>query len=84
MDTKVNEIIEMLRPGAEYALSNRDFSTVKFFDNTVLSQAEFDAGFAQYDTWKAEQDAQAAADKAALLTRLGITEAEARLLMGGN
>ena len=81
MDTKVNEIIEMLRPGAEYALSNRDFSTVKFFDNTVLSQAEFDAGFAQYDTWKAEQDATKATDKAALLARLGITADELKTLL---
>jgi hypothetical protein len=31
-----------------------------------------------------EAEAQKAADKAALLTKLGITEDEARLLLGGN
>ena len=81
MDTKVNEIIEILRPGAEYKLSNRDFSTVEFFDNTVLTQAEFDAGVAQYDAWKAEQDAKAVADKAALLAKLGITADEFKTLL---
>jgi hypothetical protein len=33
---------------------------------------------------KAEAEAAKAAEKAALLTRLGITESEAQLLLGGN
>jgi len=34
-----------------------------------------------YDVWKAEQDSAKAAQKAALLERLGITEDEAKLLL---
>ena len=39
-------------------------------------EAEFNAGFANYDSWKAEQDAQAATDKTnaiAKLEALGLT-----------
>ena len=47
-----------------------------------LTQAQAAAGIAAHqpiDTYAIKQ-----ADKAALLAKLGITEAEARLLMGGN
>ena len=56
----------------------------------VIEREMTDEEFVVYEAEQAEYAAkllaadQAAIDKAALLAKLGITEAEARLLMGGN
>ena len=58
--------------------------------DTIIDREMTDEEFAQYEanqaaqaTVQAETDAKAAT-RAALLTRLGITEEEARILLGGN
>ena len=58
--------------------------------NVVIDREMNDAEFAQYEAdkeaeaqYKAEAEAKAAA-RQALLNKLGITEEEARLLLGGN
>jgi hypothetical protein len=65
--------------------------TVRIHDlatNEVIDREMNDAEFAQYEADQAAQAAQAAAEaakaaeKAALLTRLGITADEAKLLLG--
>lgn len=56
--------------------------------NEVIDREMNDAEFAQYETDQAAQGiaeaaaAQKAADKAALLAQLGITEEQAKLLLG--
>ena len=78
-------VLNMLAPLTNFTIEGDDYDSIVWLDGTPLvTQADFEAGFAQYDTLKAEQDAKAVADKAALLAKLGITEAEARLLIGGN
>jgi hypothetical protein len=58
--------------------------------NEVIDREMNDQEFAQYEADQAAQVAKAeaetakAATRAALLTRLGITEEEARILLGGN
>lgn len=52
-----------------------------FLECEPITKAQFEAGFAKYDAYKAQQDAQQAATKAALLDRLGITADEAKLLL---
>ena len=58
--------------------------------NEVIDREMNDAEFAQYETDQAAQaelaavEAAKAAEKAALLERLGITADEAKLLLGGN
>ena len=53
-----------------------------------ITEAEFNAGFAKYDAWKAEQDAKKVADKAAAqakLSALGLTTDDLKALgLGGN
>ena len=78
------EVLGMLIPNGGWAITGDDWDTVQFIEATPITKAQFDAGFAQYDAWKAEQDSKAAADRAALLAKLGITADEARLLLGGN
>jgi hypothetical protein len=76
------EVMEMLCPDGGWILTGDDFAGITWVDDRPrCTEAEFDAGFAQFDAWKAEQETKAAADKAALLAKLGITEAEARLLL---
>jgi hypothetical protein len=80
-----SDVMTYFYPNGGFYIQGDDFSTV-FFDEgvTPITKEQFEAGFAQYDTWKAEQDAAKAHERAALLERLGITEDEARLLLGGN
>jgi len=77
------ESIKLLRPTAEFSFTNNDYSTVKWdvLDGDAPTQAEIDEAIEQI---KADEIAEAqtkAAQKAALLERLGISEDEARLLL---
>jgi hypothetical protein len=77
------EVLGMLIPGGGWTIYGDNFDSIIYDDGVnKITKAEFEAGFAQYDSWKAEQDATKAQAKAELLTRLGITEDEARLLLG--
>ena len=76
-----NEVLEMLIPQGGWIISGDDYDSIQFLECEPITKAEFEAGFAQYDAWKAEQDSKAAADKAALLAKLGITADEAKLLL---
>lgn len=76
------EVISMLLPNGGWVLTGQDFSGLTFIEADPITEEEFNAGFAVYDAWKAEQEATKAAAKAALLERLGITADEAALLLG--
>ena len=75
------DVLEMLIPTGGYSITGNDYEGIVFNEATPITKAEFEAGFAQYDAWKAEQKTKAAADKAALLAKLGITADEAKLLL---
>jgi hypothetical protein len=77
-----SDVLNMLCPAGGWIIYNDDFDTIIWVDERPrCTKEQYEAGFAQYDAWKAEQDAQAATDKAALLAKLGITADEARLLL---
>jgi len=75
------EVLGMLRPKGGWVITGDDFSGIQWISCDPLNQKEFEDGFPAYDAWKAEQDAAKAAEKAALLNRLGITAEEAKLLL---
>ena len=76
------KVLEMLCPNKEWVIYENDYDSINWLGKpAVITKEEFEAGFAQYDVWKAEQDSKASADKAALLAKLGITADEARLLL---
>ena len=75
------EVLSMLLPKGGWVISGDDYEGIQFIDCEPITKAQFKAGFAQYDAWKAQQDAAQIANKAALLERLGITEDEAKLLL---
>ena len=76
------DVLGMLCPAGGWIIVENDFDSITWVDERPrCTKAQFEAGFVKYDAWKAEQDAQAATDKAALLTKLGITAEEATLLL---
>ena len=75
------DVLAMLCPNSEWVIRGGDFDSIEWIKGEPITKAQFEAGFAQYDAWKAEQDAKAQTDKAALLAKLGITADEAKLLL---
>ncbi len=80
---KASEVLEMLCPGIEYVSYGQNYEDVYWFDKSpAITKKQFEGGFAQVDAWKLQQAAEAAAKRQALLDKLGITEEEAKLLLG--
>ena len=78
-----NEIvasIKHIRPNAQFALSG---DKLEWLDEEQVepTKAEIKAGWVAYQTKLESDKTQLEAQKAALLNRLGITEAEAKLLL---
>ena len=78
---KSRDVLGMLIPNGGYVAVGEDYEGIQFLECEPITKAQFEAGFAQYDAWKAEQEAKAQADKVALLAKLGITADEAKLLL---
>lgn len=78
----ISEVLGMLIPDGGYVARGNEYEGITFLECEPITKEQFEAGFAQYDAWKAEQEAKTAIDKAALLTKLGITADEAKLLLG--
>jgi len=75
------EVLQMLIPNGGWYISGDEYEGIQFLDCEPITKAQFTAGVTQYEAWKAQQDTQAQADKAALLAKLGITVNEAKLLL---
>ena len=77
------EVLRFLIPTGGWVLRGDDFEGIEFIEAKPITKAQFEAGFDQYDAWKAEQDAKAAADKAAAqakLAALGLTADDLKAL----
>lgn len=77
------DVLTMLIPNGGWAITGNDYEGIQFIDCKPITKEEFETGFAQYDAWKANQDAQAAAKKAsaeAKLEALGLTPADLKAL----
>ena len=79
---KMYEVLQMLCPNVEWYVKGQEFDDIDWLGKKApITKTQFEAGFAQYDAWKAEQESTKATAKAALLDRLGITADEAKLLL---
>jgi len=78
------EVLTMLCPDAKWTIYGDDYNSIIWHNGEpAISETQFKAGFAQYDAWKADQDAQMAADKAsatAKLEALGLTADDLKAL----
>jgi hypothetical protein len=71
MSIKALETLSKLCPEGGWIISGDSFKDITWIDETPLcTKAQFEAGFAQYDSWKAEQEAKAVADKETAQTKL--------------
>jgi len=75
------EVLRMLIPTGGYIITGNDYEGIQFLECEPITKQQFEAGFAQVETWKAEQAAAKAHERSALLAKLGITEDEAKLLL---
>ena len=80
---KAREVLDYLLPDGGWTIQGEDFTAITYDDGiTPVTKAAFDGAFSIVDDLNAEKAATAAANKAALLERLGITADEAALLLG--
>jgi hypothetical protein len=80
---KQYEVLNFLRPEGGYVANGLEYEGIVFLECEPFSKQEYEAGFAQYDAWKAEQDALKAAAKAsaeAKLEALGLTADDLKAL----
>jgi len=85
MDDKfLVKAIQSLKPNAEFSFIDNDYSTIKWdvLEGTAPTQAEIDAEIEKIKAQEAADQAAKEAAKADLLAKLGITEDEAKLLLG--
>jgi hypothetical protein len=76
------DVLHMLIPTGGWYVTGNDYEGIEFLECEPITKKQFEDGFIQYAAWKSEQDTVKATQKAALLDRLGITEDEAKLLLG--
>jgi hypothetical protein len=84
MSNYLSKAIWKLKPGSEFSYNDDDYSTINWIvlEGEAPTHAEIDEAIEQV---KADEIAEAearAAKRAELLDRLGITEEEARILLG--
>ena len=79
---KVKAIL-FIRPNAEFVLRDLDIEWMDT-NQTQPTEEEIAQGWIDYQAKEAADKAAADAKKQALLDKLGITEEEAKLLLGGN
>jgi len=84
MENYLVKAIRKLKPTAEFSFTDNDYSTIKWdvLEGNPPTQVEIDTAIEQIKADEITQTATKAAQRQALLERLGITEDEARLLLG--
>lgn len=78
------DAIRSLKPESEFSFVNDDYSTIQWvvLDGKAPTQNEIDAAIEKIKSEEVQEEANKAAAKADLLSRLGITADEAKLLLG--
>jgi hypothetical protein len=77
------EVLKFLIPNGGYVAVGNDYEGLEFIECEPITKAQYEAGFAQSDAWKAEQEAKEAAalvTATAKLTALGLTVADLKAL----
>jgi hypothetical protein len=78
-----SQVLGFLIPNGGYYAVGDDYEGIQFVDCEPITKAQFEAGFAQYDSWKADQDSAAITAKEtaqAKLTALGLTTDDLKAL----
>ena len=81
--TTGGDVLIMLCPAGGWIITGEGYENIQWLECEPITKEQFEAGFAQYDAWKAEQDSKAAADKEtaqAKLAALGLTADDLKAL----
>ena len=79
---KVSEVLTFLLPEGGWVVYGDDWDGVQFIEAEPITKEQFDKGVKDYETFLINKETNKAEAKAALLEKLGITEDEAKLLLG--
>lgn len=77
------DVLRMLCPDGGWVIYGDDFDSIQWINCQPVTKEEFEDGFAQYDAWKAQAEAEAIAKKAAAeakLAALGLTAEDLKAL----
>ncbi len=77
------QVLGMLIPNGGYVQTGTEFEGIVFLECEPITKKQYTDGFAQYDAWKAQQDADKAAAKTtaqAKLEALGLTADDLKAL----
>ena len=78
------EVLQFLRPNGGWVITAEDFDSITYDEGVEpITKEEFDAGFAQVDIWKEQQEQDKAVKKAAAeakLAALGLTADDLKAL----
>ena len=80
---RIGDVLNMLIPSGAWVQVGDTYEGIEFLSDVTITEEQYEAGFAQYDAWKADQDAAMAADKAsatAKLEALGLTADDLKAL----
>ena len=80
---KPNQVLAMLIPNGGYVQVGDTYEGIQFLECEPITKEQYEAGFAQYDAFKAKQDADKATAKVAAqakLAALGLTTEDLRAL----
>jgi hypothetical protein len=80
---QTHEVLAMLIPNGGYVAYGEEYEGIQFIDCEPITKAQFEAGFAQFDAWKAEQNAATLAAKEAAQAKfaaLGLTTDDLKAL----
>lgn len=75
------DVLQYLIPEGGWAIIGDDFENITFIEAKPITKAQFEAGFAPAEAAMLQKQNAKAAEKAALLAQLGITDEQAKLLM---
>jgi hypothetical protein len=83
MQDYLSKAIHKLKPNSEFIYTDRDYSTINWInlEGDAPTQAEIDEAIEQVKADEIAEGKAKAAQKAAILERLGITADEAKLLL---
>lgn len=64
------DVLGLLIPQGGWVITGNDYEGIQFLECEPITKAEFEAGFAKADAWKAERDAKIIAAKEAAIAKL--------------
>ncbi len=78
---KSYQVLAMLIPNGGYVQYGEEYEGIQFIECEPITKKQYEDGFAQYDAWQAQREAELNNAKTALYEKLGITAEEAKLLL---